>query len=229
MTRLLLAVPALFAVAALAGAARPPTSARADTSATANTLTVVGTGSVTAVPDDAQLSFGVDSRASTAKAALAANGAALQKVIDALRAAGARDIATQWVGVSPYDRNGGAIAGYDASNSVSATIGVGRAGVLIDAAVAAGANQVSGPDLSSADAERLYEQALGNAVANARAHAEVLAKAAGSTLGAVTAIVEGGVQPVQNGAVASTPAGATPIVPGQQQTSATVTVTFALG
>ena len=229
MTRLLLAVPALFAVAALAGAARPPTSARADTSATANTLTVVGTGSVTAVPDDAQLSFGVDSRASTAKAALAANGAALQKVIDALRAAGARNIATQCVGVSPYDRNGGAIAGYDASNSVSATIGVGRAGVLIDAAVAAGANQVSGPDLSSADAERLYEQALGNAVANARAHAEVLAKAAGSTLGAVTAIVEGGVQPVQNGAVASTPAGATPIVPGQQQTSATVTVTFALG
>jgi uncharacterized protein YggE len=229
MTRLLLAVPALFAVAALAGAARPPASARADTSATADTLTVVGTGSVTAVPDDAQLSFGVDSRASTAKAALAANGAALQKVIDALRAAGARDIATQWVGVSPYDRNGGAIAGYDASNSVSATIGVGRAGVLIDAAVAAGANQVSGPDLSSADAERLYERALGNAVANARAHAEVLAKAAGRTLGAVTAIVEGGVQPVQNGAVASTPAGATPIVPGQQQTSAMVTVTFALG
>src|SRR5574337_1116293 len=97
MTRLFLAVPALVAVAALAGAAGSPSAARADTPAANDTLTVTGTGVATAVPDEAQLFFGVATRAASAQAALAANGEAMQKVIAALRAKGARDVATQWV------------------------------------------------------------------------------------------------------------------------------------
>ncbi len=229
MTRLLLAVPALFAVAALAGAVGPPSPARGDSSAPADTITVTGTGSVSAAPDDAQLSFGVESRGETAQAALAANGDAMRKVISALRAAGARDVATQWVSVWQASDDGGATSGYSASNSVSATIGVARAGELIDTAVAAGANQVSGPDMSAADAKGLYQQALGNAVDDARAHAEALAKATGRTLGAVTTIAEGGgSQPVPMYRAAADAASPTPIVGGQQETTATVTVTFAL-
>jgi uncharacterized protein YggE len=228
MARLLLVVPALLAAVALAGAVGSPAPAHGDASSAADTLTVTGTGSVTSAPDDAQLSFGVESHAASAQAALAADGEAMQKLIAALRAAGARDLQTQWVSVWPVSQENGTPQGFTASNSVSATIGVDRAGSLIDAAVAAGANQVSGPDLSVADAKRLYRQALGAAVADARAHADALAAASGRTLGAVASIVEGGSEPVPTYRAAALDSGSTPVVGGQQETSATVTVTFAL-
>ena len=75
---------------------------------------------------------------------------------------------------------------------------VGEAPALIDAAAEAGANQISGPGLSSSNAEALYRQALAKAVAEARARAEALAKAAGRSLGAITAIVEGGAAPADS-------------------------------
>lgn len=229
MSRLLLAVPALLAVAALAGAAaEPPAAARADAPAAGDTLTVTGTGTARVVPDAAELSFGVETRGATALAALSANGDAMQKIITALRANGARDVGTQCVDVYPVTHEDGSIRSFAASNSVSATIGVTRAGALIDAAVAAGANQVSGPSPSSTDTEHLYEEALGDAVANARAHADVLAKASGRTLGAVTAIVEGGAEAMPVYRAAAADSGSTPIVPGPQETTANVTVTFAL-
>ena len=54
-----------------------------------------------------------------------------------------------------------------------------------------GANQINGPGLSSSNAEALYRQALA-AVADACLNAEVLAKASGRSLGAITTIVEAG-------------------------------------
>ena len=152
----------------------------------------------------------------------------MRRLLAALRDAGARELATQWVSVSPLSQADGTVSGFSASNSVSATIGVDRAGSLIDAAVAVGANDVSGPDLSSANAKRLYQQALGDAVADARAHAEILARAAGRSVGAVTSMTEGGAQPVPVYRAAAADASSTPVVAGQQETTATVTVTFAL-
>ena len=68
-----------------------------------------------------------------------------------------------------YDDNGQAITGYDASNSVSAIVrGLSDVGDVIDAAVAAGANNVSGPSLSRDDQDKLYRDALEDAVAKAR-------------------------------------------------------------
>jgi uncharacterized protein YggE len=101
---------------------------------------------------------------------------------------------------------------------------------LIDAAAEAGANQVSGPGLSSSNAEALYRQALAKAVAEARARAEALAKAAGRSVGEITAIVEGGAAtplPYAERAALDS-AQSTPIVPGQQETTATISVTFSL-
>jgi uncharacterized protein len=233
-TRLLIAVPALLAVVALSGAlVSEPDSAVAQAPAVTepDNVTVSGVGIVKAIPDEANFSFGVETRGKTAQAAIAANAAAMEKLIAALRQTGARDIATQWVSVYPVTgETGAAIDGYAASNSVSATIGVQKAGALIDAAADAGANQISGPGMSSSDAERLYRDALSAAVADARKRAEVLAKAAGRELGEISAISEAGSQPpvlyaekAADAAVASTP-----VVPGQQETSATVTVTFDL-
>jgi uncharacterized protein YggE len=195
-----------------------------------DSLTVSGVGTVKSVPDEAQMSFGVETRGATAKAAVAANADAMRRIVNALRQAGGRELATQWVSV--YSISGsetGSVTEYSASNSVSATSDTGDAAALIDAATGAGANQVSGPGLTSSNSEELYRQALGKAVDEARLRAQVLAKAAGRTLGEITSIVEGGADaPEVYYAERAAMDAATPIVPGTQDTTATISVTFSL-
>ena len=229
MKRLSLVLVVGLAAVALAGVVGLPDLAGAQEPVPSDdTLTVTGVGTVTAAPDEAQMSFGVETRRPTAQAAVAANGDAMRRVIDALRAAGGRKLATQWVSVYPFTADDGSVQGYVASNSVSAVSDVEDAPALIDAAAEAGANQVSGPGLSSSNAQALYRQALAKAVDDARARAEVLAKAAGRSLGQITAIVESGAEPVPVYDRAAPAASSTPIVPGQQETAATVSITFSL-
>jgi uncharacterized protein len=228
MTRLLLAVPVVLAVAALAGAVRAPELASADEPAAADTLVVSGVGIVEAVPDDASFSFGVETHGATAKAAMAQNGDQVRTLLAALRSAGARDLATQYISVWPISDNG-SISGYSASNSVSATIGVDKAGDLVDAATGAGANNVSGPDLSQSDADRVYRRALAAAVEDAKARAAALAKATGRELAGIKQISEADQSAVpyyERAALAAD--SATPVLPGKQKTTATISVTFEL-
>jgi len=229
MKRLFLLAAAGLAIVAFAGSVGLPDLAGAqDAADSEDTVTASGVGSVQAVPNEAQMSVGVETRAPTAKAAVAANGDALRKVLNALRGAGAREIATQWVSVYPVTGENGTIDGYSASNSVSAVSDVGDAPGLIDAAVEAGANQVSGPGMSSTNAEELYRQALAKAIGEARERAQVLAKAAGRSLGEITSIVEGSAATPLPYAERAALDASTPIVPGEQETSATVSVTFSL-
>jgi uncharacterized protein YggE len=232
MKRMLLLVAAGLTVVALAGAVGLPDLAGAqDPADTEDSITVNGVGSVDAVPNEAKMSFGAETRASTAKAAVSANADTMRKILNALRQAGGRELATEWVSVYPYTDETGTVNGYTASNSVSAVSDVGDAPALIDAASEAGANQIFGPGLSSSNAEALYRQALGKALDDARLNAQVLAKAAGRSLGEITTIVEGGAtggpEPLYR-AEAQAADSATPIVPGEQETSATVSVTFSL-
>jgi len=237
MKRLLLVAAAALAAVALAGAVGLPDLAGAEDVAPAtDSITVNGVGTVEAVPNESEMSFGVETRRDTAKAAVAANADAMRAVINALRQAGAREIATQWVSVYPSSDDTGQVNGYTASNSVSA-VSPGASATsetadtpgVIDAAANAGANEISGPGLSSSNAEALYRSALAKAVEGARLRAEALAKASGRSLGSITAIVEAGAQPSPLYREAAAAAdSATPIVPGEQETSATVSVTFSL-
>jgi uncharacterized protein len=219
-------------VAALGGVARPEAAQSAD-EATPAGLTVTGLGSVRTVPDRASFSFGVETQAATARAALTQNAAEAKKLLDALRAAGiaAADLQTSQVSLNPRtDERGTGIVGYSAITTVTATLrDLSRAGAVVDAAVDAGANTVSGPSLTRGDTDAQYRPALRLAYADAKTKAEALAAAAGKTLGAVTAIVEGssGTLPyaVAKDAPAST---AVEIAPGTQSVDAVVTVTFAL-
>ena len=121
MKRLLFLTLAGLAVVSLAGAASLTDLAGAqEPAATSDTVTVNGVGTVTVVPDEAQLSFGVETRRPTAQAAVAANADAMEKVIAAVRQAGARKVATQWVSVYPFTNETGSVQGYVAANSVSA-------------------------------------------------------------------------------------------------------------
>ena len=233
---MLLVAAVVLGAAALAGVAQPrfARTASTTTAPTPRTITVTGSGSSTAVPDRASFQFGVDTQADTAKDALARNAAAASAVIAALKAAGVSSDDLQTVGVSLSTRttpDGNTIVGYTASNSVSATIALARAGGLVDAAVAAGADSVSGPSLDTSDHDALYRDALEQAVADAQAKARVLAAAAGLQLGAVQTMQEGAaVQPLPYAANATAfgAAASEPIEPGTQETDATVTVTYAV-
>ena len=220
-------------IGAIAGIARPEAAGGTNDDAWQG-ITVTGVGHVDSRPDEAELSLGMTSKGATARAALEANGAAMRRLIDAVKAAGVagRDIKTQDVSVSPNYEDGGTASGYAAHNSASARIRqLERAGAVLDAAARAGATDVYGPTLSRSDREGLEAKALENAFANARKRAEALAAAAGARLGRVTAIVEGPAgdsPPVYAMARAKRDAAETPIEPGTEQIDASVTVTFAI-
>lgn len=226
--RFALLAAGIAVIVAFAGVGRPD-HARGDTTP-ARSITVAGTGSVTVTPDQAVFTFGVSTKAKTAVQALAADSTAMRKLIDALRAAGipAASLQTSSVSLSPFTSDDEqAILGYNASNSVATTIAsIPRAGEIVDAAVAAGANEVDGPNLTVSDQSSLYNAALKAAVADARAKAQVLADASGLHVGSVTSVQESvdGSPVTYDTARVALPA--TGIEPGKQHIQASVTVVF---
>src|SRR5918994_4467142 len=96
-TLLLIAMPLVFAAtAAVITLPDRATSAAPEATETAGGITVQGTGTITSVPDQAQLSFGVESQGDTAKAALAANASEMRRMLAALKAAGAKHVKTKY-------------------------------------------------------------------------------------------------------------------------------------
>jgi uncharacterized protein len=224
----------VLAASALAGIGAPKLTRAQSSNPPTGTISVVGTGKVTTAPDTASASFGVTTQASDAKAAMAQNSAEMTKVIAALKRAGvdAKDIQTQLVSLDArYDDSGRTVVGYTASNSVSAIVRkLGDVGGVIDAGTAAGANNVSGPTLAPGDKDALYRDALTSAMADAREKANVLARAAGMSVGAAQSITEDPQvtpYPVMYSATMRADT-STPIEPGTVDTTATVRVVFAL-
>jgi uncharacterized protein len=215
----------LAAVLALpAAAAAPP--------AHPDGITVTGTETVEVAPDVAEWSFGVQTRAATARAALSANSARIRRVAAAVRAAGAArdEIRTEHVSLYPEMQEGGDVVGYFANSSVHAVVrSIARSGAVVDAAVRAGSNEVSGPNLTRSNRDELHREALAKAYDAARRKAESLATELGVSLGAPTSVVEGGPggpEPVYADRLAA--AGEMEIEPGKTEIAATVTVTFAI-
>jgi uncharacterized protein YggE len=223
-TTLLLAAVLLVA-AAIAGVAQPRLAHTA-TPAT-STITVSGTGTANGVPDQASFDFGVSTQAATASEALSRNADQARTIIAALKQAGidASNIQTTQVSLWPQMSNDGTqITGYSASNSVNVTVPIGKAGDTVDSAVAAGANNVGGPNLSVANQTSLYDEALKQALADAKTKAQAIAAATGLTVGGVVKVEASdgqGPMPVYAAAKA-----ATPIEAGTQQIQASVTVTY---
>jgi uncharacterized protein len=194
-------------------------------------ITVVGTGSANAVPDVAEWSFGVRSEAETASAAMQDNAAAAKRLLDALKDAGIKgeDLRTESVSLYPeQDEMGRNVTGYTASSTVHATMPISKAGAIIDRVVAAGANEIYGPNLRVSDSDAQYAQAVDEAFDDARARAEAVAEKAGVSLGRPIAIVEGGgggPMPYYGRGLAEGAADIA-IEPGQQEIQAVLTVTF---
>ena len=232
MTRIryvLLISGVLLVAAAIAGVAQPSQVGAANTSTT--TITVTGNGSVNATPDKASFNFGVQVNAATAEEAINKCNAQAQALVDALKNAGvdASDIQTSSVSLWPQTSSDGqTVTGYQASNSVSVSAPIGKSGSLVDAAVAAGANQINGPNLSVGDQSSYYAKALKLAVDDAKTQAQAIADAAGLTLGGITHISNDGSTPgpIVYGYADAVAKSSTPIEAGSQQIQATVTVTY---
>lgn len=208
------------------------------------TLTVTGQGEVEAPPDRAVVRMGAVVQAPQAAAAQKAVSQVMLQALDKVQAAGITKEAVRTVDLSltpvyqhskpEQEAAEPRIVGYRASNSIEVKIDdLQRIGQVIDAAVAAGANQVQSIDFQLRDDTAAQRKALARAAENARIKAESLAGAMGAQLGPVISAVESGSilpQPrFRMGRAALAEASAeTPIQPGELQIRATATIQYRL-
>jgi uncharacterized protein YggE len=195
-------------------------------------VTVTGEATVAVAPDTAVIRVGVTSAAKTAREASDANGKQMTAVLAAIKDAGiaARDIQTSRLSLQPqYDPNRSGTArllGFQATNQITVNIrDIDKLAGIIDQAIAAGANEMSGLEFVVSEQSKLLDQARDDAIADARRKAERYAKAAGVKLGAVTSISEEGSSPPPR-LMQAMRAGAAPVAPGEQTLRAVVTVSY---
>lgn len=198
-------------------------------------IVVSATGEVRVTPDRATISIGVQSRATTAAAASAQNSQKQRAVIEAIKARGvpAEQISTSNFNVIPetrYDREGQAAprtTSYLVVNTVTVELKrVDQTGPVIDAALGAGANQINSLAFGVQNPDSARRAALAIAMAKAKADAEVIARAAGGSLGwliEATAMDVGAPRPMYLRAEAAMAQDkSVPVEPGQETISAGV-------
>jgi uncharacterized protein len=198
-------------------------------------ITSSGEGQAQIRPDRARISIAVETRAATAAAAANDNAVRQKAVFDRLRTLGIPDaqLGTSGYSLQPqveYDRTGGGsrVTGYIARNTILAEIRqLDRVGPAIDAAISAGANNINGLDFFASNTDAARRQALGDAVRQARADAEVMATAAGGRLGPLLELSSSSYQPpapMPRFEMAQTAVAAeTPVNPGEQTLTVQVT------
>ena len=238
---------AMLGLALATGSLAMPSAAHAQNAQTAapvstdgTLLSVVADAQVSRAPDIATLSAGVVVQAADANAAMRANAAQMNKVMAAIKAAGIADRDVQTSGVSLYpqyryvENQPPAITGYQASNTVNVKVrDMSRLAATLDALAASGANQINGPTFEIDQPEEAYDEARLAALAKAQARAKTYADALGLRVRRIVSIQEGGAQqpgpmPVMTKAMRAE-AEDTPIAPGENTLSATVSVVFELG
>ncbi len=201
-------------------------------------LSVTGQGDARVAPDQATVQLGVTTQAESASEAMRQNSDQQNGVIQALTGAGieAADIQTSGLNLTPMVDYGEGraprVTGYQASNMVSVRVrDVARLGEVLDAIVTAGANEINGINFTREDNQATEDEARRAAVADARHKAEVLAEAAGLTLGRLVALRDGeapqGPRPMMMEARMASDA-KVPIAAGELSVTAQVHVEYAL-
>lgn len=159
-------------------------------------LSVSASGKATSRPDRAEFEAGIQTFASSARAASQANREKIAEIVGALRnmEVAQDDIQTRAVTVQRVewgDRKGQ----FQASNIIAVTLSnPERASDAVTAVTEAGANIVSGPNLSMTDPEATANLAYADAYKAARRRAEAYAKAAGMKVSRVLYIRDAGGQ-----------------------------------
>jgi len=173
-------------IAAAAGSA-----AESDSDAKESQIVTSGTADVTIPATTASFSVAISDRAATAAQASSESTRTAREVSRALKSAGLGDgeIEASRIAVGPvwaYDEKSRQQkrVGYEATSTIEIkTERLDRLGAYIDAALSAGATQVSDIAFSAKDVDEARRRALGEAVARARSDANVIARAGGGALG----------------------------------------------
>ena len=211
-----------------------------------------GSKTVKVNPDKVSVNIGVETNGTTAEEAAAANAVLMNKVLAALKGLGIADdkISTNWYSVYPVYSHISAnacrvmegfpvppecyvdqeITSYTASNSVTVTLDADAdVGKVIDTAVAAGATNVNGAYffVSNERQEEIRGSLIADAIANARSRADKAANAVSMNITGVKSINLNDVYfPVFYKELSLEGGASTPILPGQQEVSMTVQITF---
>ena len=235
MTRIILPI------SILAAAATPAAAAEIQLQSQGPVVELSVTETVKARPDLANVSAGVTSQAPTAVAAMQKTATAMEAVVQRIRSLGIAgdDIQTTGIDLSPqYDYNQAqqrqVFRGYQASNRVSVILRkVPDTGRVLDALVAAGATDISGPSFSIDDDTAPRAQARKAALDKAKSQAEDYAKWAGYSgvrLLQISELVNPGrpMPMLEARQMMAIDVKATPVEPGLVGTSVTVNVTYEL-
>ncbi len=233
ITRCLLLV-VLFLLPLCAPAARAQTAPLAG-------VTVNGHAEIQVKPDVAYVTLGVVTQSRDQAEAVRVNATRTQAVTSLLVKSGIpdKDIQTDNYTIDPqydYRNKPVVLTGYQVTDTLRVTVhNLPKLGIIIDKAVQAGANQANGVTFDLADRSKTQDEALAEAVADARRKADLMAGAAGVALGHLISLTETTslTQPaVEDQAAAPPPPSAqpaTPITPQQITVSEDVTAIYAIG
>ena len=196
-------------------------------------IVVTASRTVDLAPDYAVVHLGVEARNGDAARAGADHARIATAVREALRPLGfpAESLPTIGYIVQPeYDRERNRPVAYVVRGAVEARVhDLTRVGRVIDVALTAGANRVSGLRFESTQQDAARLRAVELAVGAARAEAEAIARAAGGTLGSLLQATTGDYAVPRMRAATremSMAAAETPIEPGTIDVTATVTTTW---
>ena len=205
-------------------------------------LVVSGNAQILAVPDEATVRLGIVRQSSNAQAAQEQANAVAQEILSAIGKVGvpANQIQTARLVLSPVyaqrgpeARDAPRIVAYNAANTVSVRLdNLTIVGAVIDAGLKAGANQLEGVQFGLRNDLPPREQALKQAVQEARSKAQAMADALRLNLNEVLEVVEGGVSIVRpemaidRRTMAMAADLNTPVSPGQIEVHASVSVRY---
>ncbi|MBF0585719.1 SIMPL domain-containing protein [Prosthecochloris sp. N3] len=154
-------------------------------------VSVSAQGHASAVPDMVEFDVRLQDTAPSAARALALTAEKYSRVRAALRGSGvsdddavSRSFSVREKREWDNERKIRVFKGYTATHDLKVTVRrKDRAGAVIDAVAGAGADGISGIRFTSSRYDELQSEALADAVAAARSDAEVMARAAGVSLG----------------------------------------------
>lgn len=217
------------------------------------TITVSGQGEVMAVPDIATVTYTARAEGKTTKDAQVAEAKISKAAMDALKTLGidAKDIKTENYNSYPKYSDGYSggpemmmyprptkqvIIGYEASESVSVKIRkTDDAAKVIEALGKTGVSDISGPNFTVDDPDKLQSDARAKAIDDAKAKADVLEKQLGVHLGKIINFSENGNYPMyyaskgmmaMDAVAAPEASGAPSLSTGEQKITSNVTITY---
>lgn len=207
------------------------------------TVTVTASGTINVVPDVAEITFGISSDNADLSLAQEDNNARSAQVKSTLEQLGVddKDIQTMDYYIYPqYDYNtgdGSRISGYNVQQTlVVKNLKIEEAGDVVSQCVAAGINNMTGINYTSSKYDETYQEALADAMSNARTKADALAASVGGKVTEVETINEGyqDSSPVYRtysmaGIENAKAADSLTFQPGETGVTATVTVQYKIG